>query len=124
MVKEDKFIQLLDKVGSRMDSKTTLYTVSCWECVTYKDVPESYHRIGFIELLRGEMDGRGVEYKTVEDAQADIDLHKANHPLHEPHINSAPIVEYLTHTDRHMIRYRVSGDTIRVYSVNGYKVAL
>ncbi len=62
----------------------------------------------------------------LEDAQAAVELHRSKNPLHNPHVATKPIVEYLIHTDKYMIRYRQTSaaeDRIRIHSVNGHTIA-
>jgi biotin synthase-related radical SAM superfamily protein len=70
------------------------------------------------------MDGKDYEFKSLQEAQAAVKLHQNNNPLHNPYVAAKPVVEYLVHNDKHMIRYREeSEDRIRIHSVNGHAIS-
>jgi hypothetical protein len=114
---ETEFLELLSKAATNLDGKSILYTVVCGDCISYREID-----IGPIKSSiqgRGRMDARNYEFKNKEAAQAAIDLH-------HPYLSSKPIVEYLIHTYKYMMRYRqtyAAEDTIRIHSINGHTIA-
>lgn len=119
-----EFLELLSKAGTNLDGKSILYTVGCRDCIAYTETNSGPIK-GGVEV-RGRMDGREYEFKSLEAAQAEIDLHRKNKPLHNPYVSSKPIMEYLIHMDKYMMRYRQTDtgeDTIRIHSVNGHTIA-
>jgi hypothetical protein len=125
--------EFIERIGGKdkIDSECAVYSAYCRECVTYHSPTNAGGGMVVSGVSTGLMDGKEQEFKTVKDAQAAIDEHKANNPLHEPKLSGqSPVIEYLTHTDKHMIRYRTSAraanpddDFVHVYSVNGYHIA-
>ena len=120
---EQEFIHSLSKIGSKIDSKITLYQVGCKECVTYNH-GNNNGNISWNCITTGLMDGKDEEFRSLQDAQATVDLHRTNNPLHYPYVLPNPLVEYLTHTDKYMMRYRANNpaDSIRIHSINGYVI--
>lgn len=87
--------------------------------------PASSGEIATSAIIQGRMDGKEQEFNTEELAQLAIDEHKSNKPLHNPEI-LLPIIEYLIHNDKQMVRYRrgeYDNPTIHVHTVDGFHIS-
>ncbi len=101
---ETEFLERLNNAGIKVDSKLNIYGVGCHECVSYMMESDSNNNhnstIKWEVTVRGKMDGKDYEFKSLEDAQAAVEQHRSKKPLHNPYVAAKPVVEYLTHTDK------------------------
>jgi hypothetical protein len=108
----------------KIDGEHTIYRVICPDCISYI-APAGSGKIVTSAIIQGRMDGKEQEFNTKELAQLTIDEHKSNKPLHNPEI-SLPMIEYLIHNDKHMVRYR-RGEyddlIIHVHTVDGFHIS-
>ena len=99
-----------------IDSEHSIFVVQCGDCMAYAYESSS------TDIITGWADWKeSQEFYKLVNAKAAIELHKDTHSLHRPRILSK-VTEYLTHTSRHMIRYRTVDDSMHVYSVNGCRI--
>jgi hypothetical protein len=104
------------KIGN-IDNERAIYVLRCYDCMAYADKSSS------TDIITKWADWKeSQEYYKLGKPKAAIKLHKDTHPLHNPKIVHK-VTEYLTHTNKHMIRYRMVDDSVRVYSVNGFFIS-
>ena len=99
-----------------IDSERTIHEVLCHDCILYA------HTSSPTGIITGWAWMEPQEFYSIWKAKVASKLHRDTHPLHKPRI-SHKITEYLIHTNKHMIRYRMINDSVHVYSVNGFLIS-